>query len=297
MKFRLYIAISVFFTLIGSFACAFDIQFPGEEGFYIGKPMIYATITMNSTKSQEGTYNFGPGKVTLDGAEYYDCSFTFTDSEAAHFYLGIDSKNSLLTQKGMKFDTTEIYIKPAIVAIKYPLVAGAKWNNRNDKTTLNAKNIKIGDIAIPELNVTDVTVETNVLSSAINVPAGSFSCFLVESVYKGTILGAISVKLTQRTWMSEDNVPIKRNFELVSEQLMKTPTIIYEMELIEPNPDIYDLNWDGVANVLDLMIITKCYGQKIQSVRIPNPDIDGSGIVDLNDIEFMIDHFGEIYKK
>lgn len=300
MKFKLFIIAFISIAIIIPFAKAFEIPFPGEAGFYIGKPMLYiiaGTAGDPKTVGQEGVYNFGPDKVTLDGVEYYDCSFKTTDLDGAHFYFGINSKNGILTQKGIKFGTTEINIKPAVVTIKYPLFAGEKWDNKNNKTELNAKNIKIGDIAIPELNVKDVTVETKVSSSAINVPTGNVECLLIETVYKGNVLGAISVKLTQRTWMSVDNVPVKRSFELVSEQLMKTPTIVYDMELSEPNPDIYDLNWDGVVNILDLMIVTKYYGQNIQSVRVPNPDIDGNRIVDLNDMELLIAHFGEVYKK
>jgi hypothetical protein len=300
LKFKLFIIIFISVAIIIPFAKAFEIQFPGESGFYIGKPMLYNVVgTAGDPKTigQEGIYNFGPDKITLDGDEYYDCSFKIGDFDGAHFYFGIDSKNSTLVQKGIKFGTTDINIKPAIVAVKYPLFVGEKWDNKNDKTELNAKNIEIGGLKLPELNVKDVSAETNVSSSAISVPAGNFSCLLIETVYKGTVLGAISVKLTQRTWMSVDNVPVKRSFELVSEQLMKTPTIVYDMELSEPNPDIYDLNWDGIVNILDLMIITKNYGQNMQSVRVPNPDIDGNKIVDLKDMEFLIAHFGEVYKK
>lgn len=299
MKFRLFIAVFISVTLIGSIANALEIQFPSEDGFYIGKPMIYAvtgTVGDPSIIGQEGIYSFGPGKIILDSIEYYDCSFKIADSDSAHFYLGIDSINNTMTQKGIKFGTTQVNINPAIVTLKYPLFEGEKWDNKNNKTALNAKNLKFGDIEFPELNVDDVTVETNVSSSSISVSAGNFSCLLVETVYKGNVF-QIPVKLTQRTWMSEDNVPIKRNFELISDLLMKTPTVIYEMELSEPNPDPYDLNWDGVSNVLDLMIVTKHYGQNIQNVRIPNPDIDGNGIVDMNDMELMIAHFGEVYKK
>jgi len=300
LKIKLFIIAFMSIAIIIPLANAFEIQFPSELGFYIGKPMLYiiaGTTGDPKTIGQEGVYNFGPDKITLDGAEYYDCSFKTGDLDGAHFYFGIDSKNNTLTQKGIKFGTTDINIKPAIVAIKYPLFAGEKWDNKNDKTELNAKNIKIGDIELPELNVKEVTAETKVSSNVISVPAGNVECLLIETIYKGTVLGAISVKLTQRTWMSIDNVPIKRNFELVSELLMKTPTILYDMELSEPNPDIYDLNWDGVVNILDLMIITKYYGQNMQSVRVPNPDIDGNRIVDLNDMKFLIAHFGEIYIK
>ena len=302
MRFQLLLfTFFIFITLIGPFASAFDVQFTGEAGFYIGKPMLYViTGTAGDPKSvgQEGIYSFGPNKATLDGAEYYDCSFITSDAGGAHFYFGINLTlshlaNSTLTQKNIKFGDTELDIKPAIVSLKYPLISGKKWDNKNDKTKLIAKNLTIPGIGkMPsDLTIDNVIVQTTVSSVIIKVPAGSFDSLLVETTSSGTLLG-IPVTMIQRIWMNEDNVPVKQNFEFTK----PTKMMLYAMELSEPNPDIYDLNWDGVVNVLDLMIIAKNYGQKIQYVRIPNSDIDGNGIVDLNDMELMIAHFGERYK-
>jgi hypothetical protein len=275
---------------------AIEIQFPGEAGFFIGKPMIYvikATAGDPNTVGSEGIYQFGPNKVTLDGAEYYDSAF-LNVSSSSHFYLGIDNAKALVTQKGISFGETEIKIIPAIVALKYPLTNGKKWDNKNEKTKLSAKNIIIPGIGkIPnELTIDNVNAQTTVTSVSLKIPAGVFDCLLVETELSGSLLGLPTI-LIQRTWMSEDNVAVKRAFEFIK----PTKMTLYDMELSEANPDPYDLNWDGVANILDLMIITKYYGMQMKSTRIPNPDIDGNGVVDMKDLDLAVSHFGDIYKK
>jgi len=272
---------------------AIEIKFPGETGFFIGKPMIYvikATAGDPQSIGSEGVYKFGPEKVTIDGAEYYDCSF-MNEGGGAHFYLGIDTVNALVTQKGISFGETNLNIKPAITTLKYPLVDGKKWE---EKTKLIAKNITIPGLGVipNELTIDNVSAQTIISSTSIKIIAGSFDCLLVEATYNGSLLG-LPVTLIQRTWMSEDNVPIKRSFEFTK----PTKMTLYDMELSEANPDPYDLNWDGVSNILDLMIITKYYGKQMKSTRIPNPDINGDGVVDMKDIDLAISHFGEKYKK
>jgi hypothetical protein len=273
---------------------AVEIQFPGEAGFFIGKPMIYvirATVGDQNVVGSEGIYRFGPNKAILDGAEYFDTEFSNVSS-SSHFYLGIDNAKALVTQKGISFGETEMSIIPAIVALKYPLTNGNKWDNKNEKTKLIAKKVPLFGQILNELTIDNVNAQTTVTSVSLKIPAGLFDCILVETELSGSLLG-LPTTLIQRTWMSEDNVPIKRVFEFTK----PTKMILYDMELSEPNPDPYDLNWDGVANILDLMIITKYYGTQMKSTRIPNPDIDGNGVVDMKDLNLAISHFGDIYKK
>lgn len=275
---------------------AFDIQFPNDEGFYIGKPMAYVitgTAGEPSSLGEEGIYTFGPILATLDGKQYYTCTFN-VDSNTAIYFLGIDRNNKTVTQKNIRFGETELDISPAIVALKYPLYNNQKWDNKDQKTKLVAKNITIPGLGkFPsDLTIENVIAQTTVSAINITVPAGSFDSLLVETTYTGSLLG-IPMTIIQRTWMSQDNVPIKRNFEFTK----PTKMMIYQMELSKPHPDIYDLNWDGKVNVLDLMMITRYYGSQLTSTRIPNPDINMDNVVDLEDMKMIISHFGEIYKK
>ena len=64
---------------------AFDIQYPGEPGFFIGMPMIYVISAEDDENfGQEGTFIFGQDRVTIDGGEYYDSTFE-SPTSVSHF--------------------------------------------------------------------------------------------------------------------------------------------------------------------------------------------------------------------
>lgn len=272
---------------------AFEIQFPGDDGFYIGKPMIYV-ITANSnddkTIGQEGTFIFGINKVKIGGLEYYDCTFG-SENNGSHFYLGIDYANKSLTQKSIKFGQTKLEINPAISLLKYPIYPGQKWN---ENTSLVAENVVIPGLGmIPTaLRIDNIKAETLVSAQVISSPAGTFNTLLVETTYNGNMIG-IPMTLIQRTWLNEDNVIIKRNFEFTKPSKL----MLYEIVLSKPNPNPYDLNWDGIVNILDLIHVAKFFGKSLQRIMIPNPDIDNNSFVDLSDLKIIGDHLGETYNK
>ena len=45
-----------------------------------------------------------------------------------------------------------------------------------------------------------------------------------------------------------------------------------------------DVNTDGVVNIVDLVIVAARYGETITGSPNPNPDVDRSGKVDVNDL-------------
>ncbi|MFC1714170.1 hypothetical protein ACFL6S_10885 [Candidatus Poribacteria bacterium] len=209
------VAFSVLAILWSIPSGAFDIQYPGEPGFFIGMPMDYV-ITADSggdeNIGQEGTFIFGQNRITIDGVEYYDSVFE-SPSGPSHFYFGIDPVKGDLTQKGLTLGATEIDLETAVTAVHYPLSAGDSWT---EETNLTAKELEIpglGKFPIP-LSIKGVKVETTVSSMAITVPAGDFDTLLVESTYNGSLLG-IPITLVQRTWLSESNITIRRSFELL----------------------------------------------------------------------------------
>lgn len=272
---------------------AFEIQFPGEKGFFIGKPMVYV-ITANSnddkTIGQEGIFMFGPNKVNIAGSEYYDCTFG-TDSNGSHFYLGINDENQVLTQKMIKFGQTKLDINPAVSLLKYPIYSGQKWS---EKTSLIAENVVIPGLGMlpTALRIDNVKAETQVSAQAMSSPAGTFNTLLVETTYTGNMIG-IPMTLIQRTWVNEDNAVIKRNFEFTKPSKL----MLYEIVLSKPNPNPYDLNWDGVVNILDLIYVAGFFGKSLQRIMIPNPDIDNDSKVDFSDLKLLGTHLGEIYKR
>ena len=278
-------------SLCGSFLEAFEIQYPGEDGFYIGKPMVY-TITVDPNDDQnvdqEGIFTFGKDRITIDGKDYYDCVF-HSPSGYSHFYLGIDQTNSNLLQKGFKLGSSELIVDPAITAVRYPLNPGDSWSEKTDLTAENLEIPGLGQINIP-ISIKGLNVETKAFSEIISVPAGTFDTILVEANFSGSMLG-IPMILIQRTWLNKDNVPVKRNFEF----LKPTNLLLYEIELSSLSSTPWDLNWDGVVNILDVVIVARYFGKQITEPTIPNPDVDGNGSVDILDLAKVGIHFGESY--
>jgi len=227
VKNRLFfiLAVCIFISLLGVSSWAFDIQYPDESGFFIGIPMTYMiTAEDDENFGQEGIFVFGQDLITIAGIEYYDSVFD-SPSGTSHFYFGIDPIKGDLTQKGITLGETEIDLDPAITAIDYPLSPGDSWAEETDLTATELEIPGLGKLPFPVL-VEGLEAETRVSSMSIAVPAGEFDTLLVESTYTGSILG-IPVTLVQRTWLSESNITVKRNFEFSK----PTQLSFYDIEL------------------------------------------------------------------
>jgi hypothetical protein len=286
MKVRSFLVV-IIFTLTGLLgnSLAFEIQYPGEEGFYVGKPMIYR-ITADSSGGNvgaEGTFVFGQDRTTIDGIDYYDCVFE-SPVDLSHFYLRPDSVKKVLFQKGFVVGVSELELDSEVKGVVYPLSPGSNWS---DNTNLTAKNLEVpgfGVLTIP-ISIKDIKVETEVTSEVLSVPAGTFDTLRVEANFAGSLLG-IPVNLIQYTWLSEDNVPVKRNFEFGG-------TVIYEIELSKLSPTPWDVDLDGSTDMSDILLVARNFGKQIEKVRVPNPDVNGDGIVNILDLAQVGAHFGE----
>jgi len=290
MKVRPFLVV-IIFTLTGLLgnSSAFEIQYPGEEGFYVGKPMIYR-ITADSSGGNvgsEGAFVFGQDRITIGGVEYYDCVFQSPVDES-HFHLRPDPAEKVLYQKGFVVGISELEVDPEVKAVVYPLFQGSTWT---DDTELTAENLEIPGFGVLEdmdITVKDVRAETEVSAEVISVRAGTFDTLLVKTTYSGTLLGVFPMTLIQRTWLSEDNVPVKRNFEFVG---VEEP--IYEIELSKLSPTPWDVDMDGSTDMSDIMLVIGNFGRQIEKVRVPNPDVNGDGVVNILDLAQVGSHFGE----
>jgi len=296
MRVRLFLVRIVFIPFIitgswGSSLEAFEIQYPGEGGFFIGKPMVYmitADPGEDSNAGQEGIFIFGQDRITIDGKEYYDCVFE-SPSGPSHFYFGINPAGSSLIQKGLKLGSTDLKLDPAVTAVQYPLSPDASWS---EKTDMTAKDLEIPGLGrFPfALDIKGVKVETEVSSSVISVPAGTLDTLLVEATFTGSMLG-IPITMIQRTWLSEDNVSVKRNFEFYK----PTELLLYEIELSRLTTTPWDVNWDGLVDMSDVVIVAEHFGERIEKPIISSPDVNGDRTVNVLDLAWVGVHFGEIY--
>jgi len=65
--------------------------------------------------------------------------------------------------------------------------------------------------------------------------------------------------------------------------------------LAQPAPDP-DLNNDGIVNILDVSIVSSCFGMDPSNPNFdPRADTDGDGDVDYDDLTHVYSHFGETY--
>ncbi|MGR3318099.1 MAG: dockerin type I domain-containing protein [Candidatus Anammoxibacter sp.] len=55
-----------------------------------------------------------------------------------------------------------------------------------------------------------------------------------------------------------------------------------------------DLNGDGVVNILDVSIVSSCFGLSVTDPRCVNADVDSpfGGVIDINDVTFVTSRFG-----
>ena len=280
----------VLVILWGSFSEAFEIQYPGEFGFFIGKPMIYE-ITEDSNeenKGERGTFTFGLDRIVMDGAEYYDCVFESPTGDS-HFYLDNDAARKILVQKGFELTSGKLTVKPAITSIRYPLAPGDSWSESNIE--LKAEDLEVSGIVIPKATI-NTKVTSKVSLETIEVPDGTFETLLVENTISGTWIG-LRMTLIQRTWLNPDNVPVKRKFVLLNPAQLINPEeiILYEIQLAETTIIPYDLNWDGKVNILDVVVVAKHFNERPDRQMIPNPDVNGDGVVNLDDIIEVAKHF------
>jgi hypothetical protein len=142
MKVRPFLVVIIFALtgLLGN-SSAFEIQYPGVEGFYVGKTMIYR-ITADSNAGNtgaDGTFVFGQGRKIIDGVEYYDCVFD-SPSGFSYFYLRPDSVKKVLFQKGFVVGISELEVDPEVKAVVYPLSPSSIWTENTD---LTAKNLEV----------------------------------------------------------------------------------------------------------------------------------------------------------
>lgn len=144
------------------------------------------------------------------------------------------------------------------------LELGDKW-----QIVADAK-VKAGFLKIDGKSTTNLEV---IEFEDLETPAGTFhNCAKVELALQFSAGGFINLESTTYQWLAPDVGPVQyRNsdgllFKLVSTNL---PT--------EPNP--YDVNADGVVNILDLTFVAARFGEMDSEA-----DVTGDGIVNILDL-------------
>ncbi len=88
----------------------------------------------------------------------------------------------------------------------------------------------------------------------------------------------------------QDLILVDSNEERINCEIHEFEVIVEE--LVRP----WDVNLDGVVNILDLTTVARYIGQPIPTNLDIYPDVNGDGVIDINDSVLVSAHFGESYQ-
>ena len=88
----------------------------------------------------------------------------------------------------------------------------------------------------------------------------------------------------------ENLILVDSNQEQISCEVQEFKVLVEE--LVRP----WDVNVDGVVNIVDLSTVVRYLNQSIPTDLDVYPDVNGDGVIDLNDLVLVGAHFGESYQ-
>lgn len=188
------------------------------------------------------------------------------------FLIEVDEEgmklHKVVAELGDVFGTSRMEFSPPAVFFPPTLQVGEIW-----ETLGEAEVYLVGTVTVSSINKV-IAVEDVV------TPAGTLeNCLKIRIDTKTTTASGLS-RSTSYQWLAPDLGPVKFEttqdiiFELISFNLV-TPT----------NP--YDVNEDGVINILDLTFVASRLGQNDTKA-----DVNGDDTVNILDLVLVAQHFG-----
>ena len=174
----------------------------------------------------------------------------------------------IVAELGDVFGVAQVDFSPPTVFFPPTLQLGERWETHGE-TEANI----VGPLTLSSVNKV-VAVEEVV------TPVGTFKDCLKIRVDTKTIAALGISRSTSYQWLAPNLGPVKFEtdqdiiFELVSSNLLAT-----EMP--------YDVNADGVVNILDLVFVASRFGQ-----TDPSADVNDDGTVDILDLTLIAQNFG-----
>lgn len=194
-------------------------------------------------------------------------------------------------------------------------------------TLINNKIVKTGETFTVTINVgnvtnlagyqMEVTFNPTVLE-AVSVTKGNFissdgkATFCLDPIISNTagLISQIACVRTVTDGVSGSGTLATITFKAITTGLSTIK--IQNAKLSNPNAQVlsvnisdssvnvlkypaWDVNQDGVVDILDLVIVGYRFGGTITTPTIPNPDVNGDGKVDIADLTLVATHFGEKY--
>ena len=257
-------------VLVLGFACS--LAFTATAQNYYPAEVGNIWVLENSDVEERRTYSL-EGPETIDGTEVITLKIeteelSTGELDTDEYFLTVGSEaiklhRTVLEEAAIGGTVTADFPTPATF-FPLHLELGDKWQIVAD-AEVKAGFLKIGGKSTTNLEVVGF--------EDLETPAGTFhNCAKVELALQFSAGGFINLESTTYQWLAPDVGPVQyRNsdsllFKLVSTNL---PT--------EPNP--YDVNADGVVNILDLTFVAARFGEMDSEA-----DVTGDGIVNILDL-------------
>ena len=176
--------------------------------------------------------------------------------------------HKVVAELGDVFGISRIEFSPPAVFFPPTLQVGEIWETLGETEVYLVGNVKVSSI-------NEVVAIEDVVT-----PAGTFENCLKIRILTKTTAAVGSSRSTSYQWLAPDLGPVK--FETGQD-------IIFELisfNLVRPeNP--YDVNTDGVVNILDLTFVAARLGE-----ANPDADVNDDGIVNILDLVLIAQNLG-----
>lgn len=176
--------------------------------------------------------------------------------------------HKIVAELGDVFGTSRIEFSPPAIFFPPTLQVGEVWETFGETEVA-----LVGTVTVSSTN--EVVAMEDVVT-----PAGTFENCLKIRILTKTTAAVGSSRSTSYQWLAPDIGPVKFEtsqdilFELVSYNLV-------------PITKPYDVNEDGVINILDLTFVASRLGQDD-----PKADVNGDGIVNILDLVRVAQNLG-----
>ena len=237
------------------------------------------TWVLESTdKAERITYTLeAPEEETLTGEQFRTLKIIaeVLGTSAANtntFLIEIEEEgmklHKVVAELGDVFGISRIEFSPPAVFFPPTLQVGEIWETLGETEVY-----LVGNVEVSSSN--EVVAIEDVVT-----PAGTFENCLKIKIRTKTTAAVGSSRSTSYQWLAPDLGPVK--FETDQD-------IVFELtsfDLVTPeNP--YDVNADGVVNILDLTFVASRFGE-----TDPEADVNDDGIVNILDLVRVAQNFG-----